>query len=237
MKYQLLAIPLLSLMLLGGCAVTVSTPANNNERTISMADHAFDELDNGVSVEDIGRSKAVNSNQQTVAKADKAFDELDGKPTVAEKPKPSSAVVEEKARPSSLNVEEKARPTTAEDVKQDFAMKNGYPVWVLEPQQVAGYRYVAVGSAKLVDNNKTARYQAASSQARAEISRMISVQVDNEIKTERQVNQMNGNDKMTQSIETYSRQRSESLQGKIETIYTWEDMKTGELYMLMGLKN
>ncbi len=198
---------------LSACASTTAPQkvAADNSRTIELADKAFEELDSG--------------NTEVVDNVTLPNEELE-----VEEPQE----IEEKAKPSSLSVEDKKRPDVIGKTK--YPIVNGYPIWVITPEKVTGYKYVAVGNAAKNNQGTIAQKRIATTVARAELSRMVSVQVDNEIKSERTIHTINGNEQMLTQLDTYSRQRSSMIMQNVEEVDIWVKDDTGELYILLGLK-
>ncbi len=109
--------------------------------------------------------------------------------------------------------------------------EKGYPIWIDNPN-IEGYKYTAIGYAK-ASTNKTIQKKIAKSVGMAEISKIIKVEIDNEIQTNKVVDNV-GNEK--KDIEIYSKQKSDAILKDVEEIDTWIDNE-GNYYMLLGVKN
>ncbi len=207
-------IVLIVLLTMSACAKSADVKTTDNSRTIALAEEAFNELDN---------SPDTIVDNVTLPSSNNAIDEVEPVDEIAEKQKPSA-----------LNVADKKRPSVIGETK--YPIENGYPIWVLNPNRITGYNYVAVGSAKDNGQGEIAQKQAAKAGAYAELSRMISVQVENEIKSERTIHSINGNSEMLTKLDTYSRQRSNGILEGTEEVDIWLDDNTGELYIILGIK-
>lgn len=170
------------------------------------AEEAFKELDNEKSDSSI------------------AFDELLTESTCI-KDCEEIEVVKDKSNP--VAVTEKARPSS----KTNSPIIDEVPEWVINPNAY-GYDFVAVGFANGNVEEVSSQKRIARIQGMGELSRIIKIQIDNEIlKMDLSVN-----GEAISDIKTYSRQRSDSLLSSVEEIDNWIDPKTGDYYLLLGIK-
>lgn len=190
--------------------------------------------------------KAVSTRADSLRAADAAFKELDeetsGKKrmvdSVTKKETPEktlqddslsrkNSMPEEKASPAA-RAENKRRPTATGTI---YPVVNGYPVWVTNPN-VQGYSYTAVGSAVPCAGGLPEQKRVARIHAMGEISRMIKVQVDNEVSS----STFSSGGSVRSEFSTYSRQRSDNILNSVSEIDSWIDPKNGDFYLFLGIK-
>ena len=110
---------------------------------------------------------------------------------------------------------------------------SSYPSWVQNPN-INGYFATAVGSSKY-NHEKGLSYQKrmARIQATAELSKIISVQIDNEL--ERTSVHSDGT-QIKYNIDQKSRHKSNSKLENVEQLDDWLDPVTNDYYILLGMK-
>lgn len=133
--------------------------------------------------------------------------------------------------PASAQIKSENESLNNQQSNSNSLTERGYPVWIDNPN-VEGYKYTAIGYAK-ASTNKSIQKRIAKSVGMAEISKIIKVEIDNEIKTNRIVDNV-GNDK--KDIEIYSKQKSDAILKDVDEIDSWIDNE-GNYYMLLGVKN
>ena len=110
---------------------------------------------------------------------------------------------------------------------------SSYPNWVLNPN-INGYFATAVGSSKY-NHRQGLSYQKrmARVQANAELSKIISVKIDNEL--ERTSVHSDGT-QIKYDINHKSRHRSNSKLENVKQLNEWLDPVTKDYYILLGIK-
>ena len=67
----------------------------------------------------------------------------------------------------------------------------------------------------------------------SEISRIIKLQIDNEIST---LTVVDNSGNVVKDVDTYSRQKSDSLLKSVKEIDSWTDPATGDYYLFLGIE-
>ncbi|MBQ3034073.1 MAG: LPP20 family lipoprotein [Deferribacterales bacterium] len=218
-SFFLTAVALICFVFTAGCASKQisdsSSKTENYNRSVALSEEAFKELDREVSGSEapVKKESQVKEEQSVVNKAD-------NKAHIQEE------VITEKSSPASVG--EKKRPNS----NTKYPIENGYPVWVLNPY-ADGYSIVAVGSAKNNGSGISAMKRTARLNGMSEISRIIKLQIDNEIST---LTVVDNSGNVVKDVDTYSRQKSDSLLKSVKEIDSWTDPATGDYYLFLGIE-
>lgn len=109
------------------------------------------------------------------------------------------------------------------------------PDWILQPE-VAGYSYCATGFAKK-DNNLSLQKKIARMNAMSEISKNISVSIDNTLEINTDVTSKNNKQTdVNKNISSSSRQSSDAIFNNIEEIDSFLDNSSGIYYLRACIK-
>ncbi len=181
-----------------------------------------------------GGKKTVKQSPYEVQqeKARKAFEELEEE---ADKPVEQLKLPMEdkeiKKKPETVKREIK---TTKRDIRTKYPLKNGYPIWVYNPNY-NGY-LGAVGIAKKTRGGYPQQKRTAVAIAQANLTKQIKLLVNTEVTTEK----INIDTKTIQyyrsKIRSLSKQEAEAYLKNTKVMDEWIDPKTGDLYVWVVLE-
>jgi len=181
-----------------------------------------------------GEKKAVNHNPYHIQQqeAEKAFEELDEE---ADKPVEQLKLpkLEDNKKKPIAKKEPKVIKRDIEIAKREaktkYPLKNGYPVWVYNPNY-DGY-LGAVGIAKKTKGGYPQQKRTAIAIAQANIAKQIRLIVNAEVQTEK----VNIDTKTLQyyksKINSLSKQEAQAYLKNTKVMDEWIDPKTGDLYV------
>ncbi len=134
---------------------------------------------------------------------------------------------------NDINIDDGEKNIINSPLRETTTEISSYPDWFLNPN-IAGYFATAVGSSKYnYERGLSYQKRMARIEAAAELSKIISVEIDNQI--ERSSVHSEGNE-IKYDMNVKSRHKSNSRLENVEQLEEWLDPVTNDYYILLGIK-